>query len=64
MIGDTCRIMAMIPTGGEGYRYFFIISEYGIDSIRGGGTVAIKLGGGGMVIMAEDPGTLPHSITM
>ena len=45
------------------YRYSFIISEYGTDSIRGGGIVAIKRGGGRMVIMVRERGIPLHSIT-
>jgi hypothetical protein len=55
--------MDMIRTGMEEYRYSFIISEYGTDSIPGGGIVVIRRGGGRMVIAAAGPGTPPHSKT-
>ena len=63
MIGGTYRIMDIIRTGMEEYRYSYITSGCGTDSTRGGGIVAIKRGGGGTVIMAGDPGTPSHTET-
>jgi hypothetical protein len=59
--GPICRIMDMIGTGMEVYRFSSITWPHGAGVTRRGGGVAFRLGGGGMATMAEDTGTVTHS---